>query len=533
MRKKALAFTISYVVALAVRLLPYLSSTLPFSVDSWPLVRNVKLLKTYTPIDLSSNIFDGYNNYWPGCIIAGTVYSIIAGGETISSMSVLHPLASSIAVMVFYFIVYKISRSHAAAFISSLYLALIYPYTIMMAGVVKESYASPLLMTLLYFSIAEENWLGFAITGAALVITHHLTTAIAITILSVNALASSFEASKDSFHASISLALQAMFLAAGFTIHYIAFGSSGLQFNIGEEDLVSLFSHQLLFFLIFYNLLYRPKKYSKKFTIINFVIAQLLAICISLLVISKSILPGIPPPPIHYLIYETPYLLASPFLVLAYAGYLEKKWRQISRLFFWLSAVIGILSFAVFSGTYMGSTLAYRTVCFLAPPFAALFATGICWTWKKVYKYRIARIWLCSITIAVLALSLYTFNACIFKGERFLGSFWLYKQGEYALGEWLWSLIGNLSVAGDVKTAYLLKGLYGVEVDTARGYDFLKNKKGVEILVASECWSRLGYFIGPYGLEMPNGWREKLSSINKIYSNGFTEVFKGKRGNQG
>jgi len=72
--KKYVYAILSMLIALALRLYPYLISGLPFSTDAWSPIRNAELLIEYTPIHLNTHVFDN-NIYWPANGIFGVVVS--------------------------------------------------------------------------------------------------------------------------------------------------------------------------------------------------------------------------------------------------------------------------------------------------------------------------------------------------------------------------------------------------------------------------------------------------------------------------
>ncbi|MEM4576223.1 MAG: hypothetical protein QW701_02030 [Candidatus Nezhaarchaeales archaeon] len=89
-----------------------MSSGLPFSTDAWPLIRNTELLLENTPVSLSHEVFDGYNNYWPASSIFGAVFSLISGLSPMVAMSMSIPAVHSYYRVVFKELVHEYERAH-------------------------------------------------------------------------------------------------------------------------------------------------------------------------------------------------------------------------------------------------------------------------------------------------------------------------------------------------------------------------------------------------------------------------------------
>src|SRR5665648_53429 len=135
--KKALFILIPLLIALTLRLYPTLISGMPFSTDAWPLIRNTELLIQNTPIPLSSNIFDGYNNFWPAIQLFGAILSIITTLPAITSMALGIPIAAALTIPIFYLLVKKITQNNTISLIAATLLATAFPYALFTAGVTK------------------------------------------------------------------------------------------------------------------------------------------------------------------------------------------------------------------------------------------------------------------------------------------------------------------------------------------------------------------------------------------------------------
>jgi asparagine N-glycosylation enzyme membrane subunit Stt3 len=133
MNKTMLALGVICLVAVAVRLYPTVVSGLPFSVDAWPLIRNTELLLQNTPTSITGLMFDGYNNYWPGCQLFGAVFSQVTSLPVADAMAWGIPFAAALAIPIFFILVRKITQNTTTAAIAALLLATAFPYALFTA----------------------------------------------------------------------------------------------------------------------------------------------------------------------------------------------------------------------------------------------------------------------------------------------------------------------------------------------------------------------------------------------------------------
>ncbi len=173
-------------LTLALRLYPTLISGMPFSIDSWPLIRNTELLLHNTPIPLNSIIFDGYNNFMPASQLFGTILSRITNLPPINTMALGLPIVASLTIPIFYVLAKKITGNTQIGLIATALLATAFPYTLSSAGVIKETFASPIYIALILLFLLKHDWkiiFLFSTASIALVLSHQLTAFMAIAIV--------------------------------------------------------------------------------------------------------------------------------------------------------------------------------------------------------------------------------------------------------------------------------------------------------------------------------------------------------------
>lgn len=471
-------------LSIAVRLYPTLLSGLPFSTDAWSPIRNTELILKHTPVKLDSGILDNYNCYWPANSIFGTSISIITGMKPIDAMRIFIPLSGSMTVLIFYVLVKRISRSYSVACLSSAFLATAYSYAFFTAGVTKETYANPIYMLSILFFL-ENCFTGFLISSLALVMAHHLTTAVTITVLASITIADYVikKGSKERSRIAFLSALIAITL-----LYFQLYAKNGMKISVTPSDLLSVASYQVIFFFIALYLSERERT-------VPSVVAPIFTFLIALLWIKGDVVPGAPKLPAHYLIYALPFVLISPLAFLGLKG---------KEVIFWLSATLGLEAYSVFSNPPIA--LAYRILNFIWPPLAAISAMGSR-DIKKVIKI---------LAILIIALNLYSIYAAVSLGERYMGYFWLYNQQEYLAASWLSS--SNLTVSCDVKASYLLSDYFNMRTDV---FKYLRGKPELFFLYGEML--RNGYVL--YGGYIMDFDLRKLLDFSLIYSNGRVEIY--------
>jgi len=202
---------------------------------------------------------------------------------------------------------------------------------------------------------------------------------------------------------------------------------------------------------------------------------------------------------------------------------------------FWLATVLGLEFYAIFGNVDpgLGLTLAYRGVNFLLPPLAITSAIGV----HRLYRHegswsklrRTFKVGAAAIALFILTTNTYSVYATVCLQERYMGYFWLYTLPEYRAAAWIKDAAGSLTVAGDVKTLYLLKYYFNVNVDAFQALKYLTgNAQKPQILFTYHQMLKNGYVVyGGYSVDLPEDWTEKASSLNQVYSNGPANVYIG------
>jgi hypothetical protein len=530
MRRYLYAF-IAFSAALAVRLYPTLLSGLPFSTDAWSPIRNTELLLEHTPISLDDDMMDGYNCYWPANSLFCAVLSQAAGLKPMVAMAFGIPLAGALTIPILYTLLCRISRR--PAFLSSILLAITYPYAFFTAGVTKETYANPLYILLILIFMSRGGWgriLLFAVASSALVMSHHLTSLIAIAILANIALASYILSVMRGVSQDRSGFLLVSILTAAAALYFGLYAYRGLRIAFTLSDLLSAASYQILAFAITLYLAFKPQPSSDRGMLPACIASAAIAFLAASLCTRRSIMPDAPILPSRYILYAAPFILTSPLTVLG-VGELHgmQSWEGYALLF-WLSTLLGLESYAVFGSSPLGLTLAYRTLNILCIPLTILSGFGLhrlCKASDGLGRRGAVKPAVMIVLIAIVALNSYSIYASILLQERYMGYFWLYRRSEYHAAAWVRGVACNQTIAGDVKASYILRGYFGLSVDVLYGLKYLAGEAASEprILFTYDQMAGNGYVIyGGYSVDLPGDWRGRILRLNLVYSSRVVDI---------
>jgi hypothetical protein len=522
--KRGIYALLVFLVASTIRLYPTLITGMPYSTDSWPPIRNTELLLELTPIDLRSNAFDGYNNYWPANSLFGAVLSLLLGVEPRQAMPVTFPVLGAFAVLIFYVLVEDFTGSEVAL-MASLVFGTALSHTILTGAVTKETYANPLylLLVLAFLRLqgARQMFL-FALASVALALTHHLTPVVTIAFLSSMALARLLVGLRRGLRPpGLDIPLVGI-LAIVTLADYLLYAYPGFKLQLTPSDWISAISYQLFAFVIASYVAFKgpnPLLFSASLAI---------PLSLSIVTFRTPIASGAPVLPPHYLIYAAPLLLATPLSCLGL------KVTPSKSFIFWLASVLGLGGYAVFWNPIVGVSLAYRMINFMWPPLAFLCAAGLHQLYIKAGRLRtrafpiMLKASVVLTVIAITAVNSYGLYASVSRGERYLGYFWVYTHAEYAGGLWLAHEANDQKVAGDVKVASLLSGYFNMRVDPYQGLRYLEGEGSERppYIYTYEQMLRNGYVIGGgYSIDLPSGWPERLYGLNLLYSNAAVNIY--------
>lgn len=527
MTKKWMYACIPLLVAVAIRLYPYLVSGLPFSVDAWRPIRNTELLLKNTPISLGDNVFDNYDNFWPANSLFGAVVSEVTSLPPIQTMAIYIPLAGATTILIFYALVKRILNAEIA-FMASIIFATAFAHVYFTAGVIKETYANPLYLSLLLIFLhpaigKQKQVLLFTVTSIALALTHHLTILITIVILSSITLASLISNTKKGLAPNKSDFLLTSILIVSAALYYTLYAYSGFRYSVTYSDWLSAASYQILAFALAMYFTHKPSLHAKTRTVIIGLAAIAIAFIFTMFIMRRPFVPGASPVPQYYLLYNFPYVILVPLITLGY-GYLKQVEASVAPMF-WLAVMVGIEGYALFSNSSLLSfVLTTRGLGFLSAPMAIFSAAGLYRLYgivKKPHSKKFVKFAIAATLIVIASLSSYGMYATVSLQERYMGYAALYRLEEYQAGSWITVNGDKQTVSGDWKVFNLLHSYFHVEVDHIQGFLYLKGETESQprILFIYDQMRKNGYLIVYQAFDLQESWLEKASQLNLIYSN--------------
>jgi len=527
--------SITIITSFSIRLYPTLLTALPFSTDSWPLIFNTENLLRHTPISLEDKVFDGYNNYWPASQVFGAIASIILNARVLDVERILFPATSSLTPIILYMIVKKTIGSRAAAAVSSLLLALGGYQAIFTSGVTKETFILLVFFTYLYLVFVAGGTVTrcilLSITGAAIVMSHHLQYFLLLAIFSsILVLRLLLRWVDDDGPIRLIPALITLLILGA--IYYPLYALRGVAFSLTTSDILSVTSFQVLSLLLSYYALTGSGASTPPISLFIVWGSLYVAASLTILLINQlsPVLPGSPKLPASIVIQLSILLMLG---LLVSFGIGSSSRRESSgntyHMVGWLSAILSLQAYSMFGAQpALSLTLFYRLANHVLPPVFILASNGLV---RIIDFFRGKHLRVMCLAAIVLPISLtlvYQHYSSTILQENYLGYQWSYNKAEYEFASWLPGRIGNLRVCGDMKVKYLLEGYFRIRVDEAGGFKILNGERlGEESLIVTyRVMGKNGYVLGPYGVELKQGWVKSISDrADKVFSNVFTEAY--------
>lgn len=526
-----------FILAVCLRVYPFAVSGMPFSTDGWPFIKNAEILLENSPINLGDNtVFDGAANYWPGISLYGAVASSLTTLTPMRAMAFYLPIAGAITILIFYALV-KGLLNNKVALMASLIFGTAYTHAFFTAGVTKETYANPIYMSLLLIFLNKKlsgkksAIIAFTVFSATLVLTHHLTPVIAITIFTCITMTYILARVKGEGEAPAeNAATLSSILLAAFILYFGLYAYKGFTFPTISE-LISAASYQIIFFAASAYITFKPYTYSKSKTLLNVFATAAIAALILTITSNVTVAPGFTSKvQRHVLPYILPYFITMPFITLGYTHI--RRVKASTTPVFWLSTLLALQSYAVFTGSSaLNAALWIRTPNFLYPPMAVLAASGLnqlCNVKSKRWLNIAGKVSTTIILAIIILVNCYSLYAAVSLQDKYLGYHWLYSLQEFKAGEWM-AKHSNSSVAADMKIYYLAGTYFKLKVNVPEGYKYLagESPSKPQMLFTYKQMFENGYVIGFHGADLPKNWTAKTYQMNHIYTNGIADLYKG------
>ena len=173
-----LIISLLFILAFIVRLIPSLSSPLPFNIDGFPLVRisEIMISSSHIPDHAAYSGLLGYNMKLPIFPLLLSQFSSITGIEPLTLIPYFCAFIGSFSVIIIYTFVLRIVENQMAAFMAGFFLAFTGLFVYVTTAAMKELLGIVLLCLLIYtYSLREDPRFRFisAILLLILPFIHH------------------------------------------------------------------------------------------------------------------------------------------------------------------------------------------------------------------------------------------------------------------------------------------------------------------------------------------------------------------------
>jgi len=514
-------FILTSVFALGIllRLYPFMASGLPFSIDAWPLIRDSKILYINSPIAIDSDLFDGYNNYWPGAMSFSTMSSILLGVNPMLSMSYLFPFLNGLGMLTLYILMRRLGFQWSQAVTGVLIASTLYPLFFFGAGVTKETIALPIYLTIILLAMWDRDLSkGILLSipvSISLVFTHHLTLFITVLILLSFFI---YRITRLRLRQSVyTLCIFSLLLAAGF-LHYILLGSRGLRLPSMRLELVISLGSYIVIYLFAATYLSYTGGGRRRDALVKGVTAFLLAMGIIYYTAVVGYSDVTPRLSTDYLLYGLPYAFIASVAVAGFSRI--RRLESGLSLLYWLCILLAVSTYSIFGGDPFFTPLIPRLVNFIIIPLAALSSTAI---YIIGGGRRIAPT-LLLILIIVSGPSVYAAYKAYYEYDSYLGYNWRNSWGMLSTGDWIREYNPSLTVAGDTSVKYLFHDYYMFRYSHGKTYLDGGRPKSGTVFIFYWSMSRNGYNSGTF-LRIPIDTARLNNVYDTIYNSLETRIY--------
>ena len=445
-----LALLLLLVVVLVLKLYPTFTTGLPFSIDSWPLIRQVKLLiENPTTIIFDDTLFDGYNNHWPGSIILCTIGVLTSGCSLLDYTRFIAPIVSSLATLTFIVMVRRLTGDSITSYISGFTVSIIPSLLVFTSGVTKETFTHIILYTLL-LAVLYRSTVLILLSSIAIVLYHHLTSFIAIILLfewivvsMVVKLIKRLNVFQPQLRALIILAIV-------FTVYYLAVGGIALKIMNPLYTITRLFLYISGFTILTIIAVLRSGTGSSRSVMVTAIIQLLLLVLVFYSTI-RSVSAGIPPLSFNVLFYSS-ILLFSPILFQMFRVVCSSNCTRC-LVYSWITATLTLTLYSILGGDPLFTSIPHRLVNFLAMAISIVYG---------VVLSRVSRKLITLILLFILAFNSAIVVERVITCSDKISYYWRFSVDEFSGLEYL-SIVYSGAVIGDTKISYLAR-YFGLRV---------------------------------------------------------------------
>jgi len=488
-----------------IRLLPYMVSGVPYHTDTWALLSIMELLVSKTPAPLTPQSgFDNYEIFWPGASLFSAIYSAVTNLRPINLMPFTIPLINALSTLMIIPLLRGLGVGQVTSLLTALLLGLAGGEALLGAGVTKEAYALPLLVTtlmLLNLGLLRNDVKAhyvMLVSYVTLVMTHHLTSVVAITLLTYLLL--SYLPRSRWLGRSLPNAVATLVTAALILITYV-FKHSIHAFpiipHLQEADVISLIGYEVTAALPLW-LCIASRKALTRFVQLWLLASSLAVLALITLATRVQVVAGAPQVSLNDITLLSPYI-ATALLAILGIGALGRSGNLVLFNFvgLWITGLLGIEGYMIFGTPGLPGEI-YRLANFLYVGVVISAAYAL----AKVLRHRRRSLRILAVLAAVFTAigSAYVVPYTALYSGPVGGSQRTYTLSDITIANWIKNRLHNETlIYGDLRLKYLLY-MYA-DVDVAGGLNYLLGRSELRgCLVINRLINEVGYIASLYGI---------------------------------
>jgi len=449
--KSSRLLVVALVLITLLRAAPALVNNAVFSTDSWPLI-DLAMRIQYNPTVRVLEINSRHAKY-PSAIISSIMLSEVLGVDVYSFYTHIGSLVLALPTALLFYAILRRYLSSALSLIALTSLAVYTPFTVFTSAYLKEVYAYPVALVLIFFAFAGLNrlsWILVPLVSYSLVLSHPLTSLITLAYLT-SLLYVKLVARVRMGHTSdqaLRLDLVWLLLILG-SLYTLYMYYVGVPVALGLLDVVVLVAYAVVVYVTYFAIYPSARREGLN---VKYGLLALIAPLLPLLVfLYSSLLEGVSVG-LHIVLHGISLVT---LLVLVFTWREELSWSIVSHA---ESILLPLTVGVVYALTYARwvATITHRLLNYLVVPVAlslVLIARS---------KPRLGLM-----VVAALVVSASIALSSVYRGLDPVTFYWRYTVTDLVVKRYVETHIST-KLLGSVKYSYMLNGLVETSLDLAR-----------------------------------------------------------------
>jgi len=517
--KNILPIVSLYFLALAVRLIPFTLSSLPYNIDAYPLIRISDDMIATSHWDISGQGLIHYNSKMPAFSVILSSFSMVLGIEPFILVSILVPIITSTSVIAIYMLAYKITKNRLVSYFAGLFFALSGFYLYLTTAIMKETIGLTLMPIIFYLFLERDDPKKRALAAVFLVLLpfiHHLTALIVFTAIGFLVITDNYMALRSKTWKLKNAVLDIFLGPFLFIFTYLYYSQVGVeQFEkVVNFDEGILFLSVFLIFALFAIVLSKRVTTrpwfllaSKKRTWLRIFDEKLIVVLIALgLLVANhyvKIFAGTLNTSSELLLLAIPYIL---LIFIGFMGFNLVRHTETRHRGFMVSIFFGAITVIIF-GFLRGLDpfsldLIYRSYDYIDVALAICIGIGFVYIIKSIAESKRSE----KITMAkkgvAASLGFLLILATVplaYNGEMLWGIRDMTEEREFAALEFLSTFDNNAVVGMDQRLAGIANPYFGIKANSTLPWRFQQGTElGFDYLLIEDEWLYIGAQMYPF-----------------------------------